>query len=183
MISAGLRVQGVPVVERELTQLHKKFGSFYAANVAVKSRAFEHVPELLGTLKVRGAKLAVCTNKLEGLSKALLNALDLGQYFDFIAGRDTFEESKPNPAHLTKTILATGGSLQRAVYVGDSDVDIITARDAQVPCIAVSFGYTPVPVRQLAPDVVIDHYSEFISALEGLLRSPRLLPMRACNLP
>jgi phosphoglycolate phosphatase len=76
---------------------------------------------------------------------------------------------KPAPGHLTMTIEAAGGSTSRAVMVGDSETDIATARAAGIPSIAVTFGYTTIPIRDLDPDVVIDHYREFMPALAKVL--------------
>lgn len=169
MIEAGLRVHGASVDETELTRLHDMFLEFYAANVAVGSRPFDHIPELIDRLKGQGAVLAVCTNKVERLSKLLLASLGLDHHFACIAGRDTFDVFKPDAGHLTQTIAAAGGRADRAVMVGDSDTDITTARNARIPCIAVTFGYTPVPVTQLGADIVIDHYRDFMPALAQVL--------------
>jgi phosphoglycolate phosphatase len=135
----------------------------------VLSRPFEGIPELLDGLLTAGARLAVCTNKLEALSRSLLRQLALHERFAAIAGRDTFDVFKPAPGHLTRTIALAGGRPDRAVMVGDSEVDIATATAAGVPSIGVSFGYTPVPVRELKPTVAIDHYREFMAALAGVL--------------
>ncbi len=89
--------------------------------------------------------------------------------FAVIAGRDTFDVFKPAPGHLIRTIEMAGGRLDRAVMVGDSEVDIATAAAAGVPSIAVTFGYTPRPVREFNPGAVIDHYREFMPALEKVL--------------
>lgn len=169
MIEAGLKVHGCTVEEAELGRLHERFLEFYAQNVAVGSRPFEHIPELIGELEAMGALLAVCTNKVEHLSRLLLRTLALDAHFACIAGRDTFEACKPSPVHLRRTIEAAGGDVRRAVMVGDSEVDIATARAAAVPSIAVTFGYTPRPVRELGPDVVIDHFREFMPALARVL--------------
>jgi phosphoglycolate phosphatase len=169
MIDAGLRLHDVAVTADELTRLHERFLEFYADNVAVGSRPFEGVPELLDALLAGGARLAVCTNKVEALSKLLLRALALDGKFRAIAGRDTFAMFKPAPGHLLGTIEMAGGRGDRAVMVGDSEVDIATAAAAHVPSIAVTFGYTPRPVRELGPDAVIDHYREFPAALEKVL--------------
>jgi phosphoglycolate phosphatase len=169
MIDAGLRLHDVAVTADELTRLHERFLEFYADNVAVGSRPFEGVPELLDALLAGGARLAVCTNKVEALSKLLLRALALDGKFRAIAGRDTFAMFKPAPGHLLGTIEMAGGRGDRAVMVGDSEVDITTAAAAHVPSIAVTFGYTPRPVRELGPDAVIDHYREFPAALEKVL--------------
>jgi phosphoglycolate phosphatase len=169
MIDAGLRLHNTAVSGDELTRLHDEFLEFYADNVAVGSRPFEGVPELLDELLANGARLAVCTNKVERLSKLLLRELALEAKFGAVAGRDTFAMFKPAPGHLLGTIEMVGGRADRAVMVGDSEVDIATAAAASVPSIAVSFGYTPRPVRELGADAVIDHYREFPAALKTVL--------------
>src|SRR5690606_9819362 len=141
----------------------------YTENIAVRSRPFEGIPELLDALELAGARLAVCTNKLEGLSRTLLGQLGLDERFAAIAGRDTFDVCKPAPGHLTDVIAVAGGRPDRAVMVGDSEVDIATASAAGIPSIAVSFGYATVPVRDLGPTAIIDPYREFLPALERVL--------------
>ena len=170
MIEAGLRLHGVARSEAEVTELHQLFLPYYETNIAVLSRPFEGVPELLDVLRGAGARIAVCTNKFEVLSKSLLGQLRLDDKLAAVAGRDTFAVCKPDPGHLTGTIALAGGSVERAVMVGDSEVDVATAIAAKVPCIGVSFGYTPRPIRELGADVVIDHYREFLPALQAVLR-------------
>jgi len=169
MIEAGLRLHGVAVTKEELNRLHDAFLHFYADNIAIGSRPFEGIPELIDALQAFGARLAVCTNKYEGLSKSLLLQLGLDTRFGAIAGRDTFAVCKPDPGHLTGAIAMAGGKPTHAVMVGDSEVDFATAAAAGVPSIGVTFGYTPVPVRELKPTAVIDHYREFMGALEKVL--------------
>src|SRR6185295_7253005 len=103
MLDAGLRHHGLSVREPELSGLHERFFTFYADHVAVSSRPYDGVRELLEALRRAGARLAVCTNKYEHLSKALLRQLDLEPMFGTIAGRDTFAMCKPDPGHLTAT--------------------------------------------------------------------------------
>jgi len=119
----------------------------------------------LDQLAEAGWRFAVCTNKLEGLSVRLLDALGLTARFDAICGQDTFGVQKPHPDILLRTIERAGGAPDRAVMIGDSATDINVARAAAVPVIAVDFGYTEIPVAQLAPDRIIDHYSRLPSTV------------------
>ena len=169
MIDAGLRLHEKTLPQRELDRLHAAFLDYYAANIAAHSRPYEGVIDVLRELQDAGATLAVCTNKVERLSRRLLQELDLDRRLRVIAGRDTFDVFKPAPGHLLRTITAAGGRPDRAVMVGDSEVDIATAAAASVPCIAVTFGYSTRPVRELGPSAVIGHYREFMPALERVL--------------
>ena len=103
---------------------------------------------------------------MEGHSRRLLAALGIDARFAAICGRDTFPYCKPDPRHLTMTIAQAGGDPARAVMVGDSRTDIATAKAAGIPVVAVTFGYTDVPVRDLDPEVAIDHYDDLDAAVE-----------------
>jgi phosphoglycolate phosphatase len=149
-----------------------EFLQHYDANIAVESRLFPGALASLETLKARGARLAVCTNKREYLARKLLAALGLGRYFEAIAGRDSFAVAKPHPGHLTETIALAGGEPTRAVMVGDSEVDVRAAKAASIPVVLVSFGYAPAPLDEVQPDAVIDHFDELAPKVPWLLRRP-----------
>ncbi len=123
--------------------------AYYAAHIADKSQPFPGLDAALDRLAARGCRFAVCTNKLEGLSRLLLDALGLTRRFAAICGQDTFGVQKPDPEILRRTIRAAGGDLRRAVMVGDSGTDIATARAAGVPVVAVDFGYSETPIKEL----------------------------------
>lgn len=169
MLQAALAHQQKTLPVAEVDAMFEDFLVYYRANIADHSRPFPHLRETLTGLAGDGASLAVCTNKLERLSLDLLQALDLVSPFRFIAGRDTFPISKPDPGHLIGAIEGAGGDPSHAIMVGDSDVDVETAKAAGVPIIGVTFGYTPIPIRDLGCDAVIDSYAEFRPALGTLL--------------
>jgi phosphoglycolate phosphatase len=166
--------------EPELNQLLAEFIPCYEANIAVDSRPFPGAVEALERLASAGARLAVCTNKREHLTRKLLQALELNGYFCAIAGRDTLASCKPDPGHLTGVISLAGGDCSRAILVGDSDVDLRTAKAADIPVIMVAFGYGPTSFDSLVADAVIDHFSELESSALSLLRrgSPAVPPSR-----
>ena len=110
----------------------------------------------------------MCTNKLEWLSKRLLESLDLARRFAAICGQDTFGVQKPDPEIFRRTVLRAGGDPAEAVMVGDSATDIHTARAAKVPVVAVDFGYTDVPIETFAPDRLISSFAQLPAALGNL---------------
>jgi phosphoglycolate phosphatase len=144
----------------------------YEANIAAESKPFPGAVATLETLAASGARLAICTNKREYLTRKLLEALGLQHYFQGIAGRDTFAVSKPDPGHLTGVIAQAGGMPSRAIMVGDTDVDIRTAKDASVPSILVSFGYAREALGELVPDAVIGHFDELVPSANSILGAP-----------
>jgi phosphoglycolate phosphatase len=152
----------------DVDRLLEHFLDHYEAHIAVGSRAFAGLDAVLDQADAAGLRLAVCTNKREGLSRKLLGELGLAHRFGAIAGRDTFPVCKPDPRHLTGAIALAGGTPSAAVMVGDSDVDVATAKAAGIPVIAVTFGYTTIPVETLAADALIDHYDDFWPALRRL---------------
>ena len=171
MIESSTAAANLSAAEHEA--LLERFLDYYGAHIAVGSRPFEGTVEALEAFKAAGATLAVCTNKREAMSRQLLDALDLSRYFAALAGRDTLAESKPHPGHLLGTISMAGGDAARAVMVGDSNVDIATAKAAKVPVVAVSFGYSDAPVASFKPDAIIDHYSELGAAIAALTSAPQ----------
>jgi phosphoglycolate phosphatase len=170
LLERGLELEGRHVSLAELDRLTGDFISHYAEHIADASRPFDGLEAALDDLENAGYRFAVCTNKLEWLSKRLLDRLNLSPRFAAICGADTFGVSKPDPAIFRQTVARAGGELKSAVMVGDAGPDVGVARRAGVPVICVSFGYTEVPVADLQPDRVIDHMSELRAALEGLAR-------------
>jgi phosphoglycolate phosphatase len=168
MIVEGLNHSSQALPEAEIDRLLDLFLLYYEGNIARESRPYPGVVSAIEALAAEGAKLAVCTNKREGLSRSLLVALDLDRHFHALAGRDTFPVCKPHPDHLLGAVRMAGGDPRRALMIGDSDVDIQTAKAAGIPVIAVSFGYTDVPVSQLSPDRIIDHYDALLPAIRDL---------------
>jgi phosphoglycolate phosphatase len=170
LIERGLEVEGREASPAELVRLTDDFIGYYAEHIADTSRPFDGLDRALDDLAALGCRFAVCTNKLEWLSKRLLDRLNLSSRFSAICGADTFGVSKPDPAILRQTVARAGGELATTVMVGDAGPDIGVARRAGVPVIGVSFGYTDVPIADLKPDRVIDHMGELKAAVESLTR-------------
>lgn len=171
LLQRGLSEAGHPPAEPErMEKLFTAFVAYYSDHLNDHSALFPGVPEALDRLADEGWILAVCTNKFETQSLRLLDLLGIGNRFAAICGRDTFPHSKPDPRHLTLTIDRAGGFAQRAVMIGDSGTDISTARAAGIPVVAVPFGYSDIPVAELAPDRLIHHYDQLHEAVTGLVR-------------
>ena len=170
LLERGLELEGRTVSLAELDRLTDDFINHYAEHIADASRPFDGLEAALDDLESSGYRFAVCTNKLEWLSKRLLDRLNLSPRFAAICGADTFGVSKPDPAILRQTIARAGGELSSAIMVGDAGPDVGVARRAGIPVICVSFGYTEVPVADLKPDRVIDHMRELRGAIESLMR-------------
>lgn len=141
----------------------------YDQNIAVESTLFSGVNNALEAFKSNGWLLAVCTNKPIAQTQKLLGALNIDHFFDAVAGVDSFEFKKPDPRHLIETIKMAGGNINHAVMVGDTQTDVLAAKNANVPIVAVDFGYSDVHVKTLAPDRVISSFDELYSKAAALL--------------
>jgi phosphoglycolate phosphatase len=171
MLARGLATDGRDTSPAQLDKLFVDFINHYSAHIADHSRPFPELEQTLDQLSDDGFKLAVCTNKLEGLSRKLLEALNLTSRFAFICGQDTFGAPKPTPDTLRKTIAAASGDTSAAIMVGDSETDVAAARAAGIPIIAVDFGYTPRPIVEFRPDRVISRFSELRGAIAAMQRN------------
>jgi len=174
LIERALATEGRVCSKAEVDRLYTAFVAHYADHIADRSRPFPHLESVLDGLAEAGHRLAVCTNKLEWLSVRLLETLKLAQRFAAICGQDTFGMQKPDPEILRRTILRAGGEPRQAIMVGDSGTDVRTARAANVPVIAVDFGYTDVPIAALQPDRVISSFADLPAAIVSLpmVRAP-----------
>ncbi len=168
MIERALATNGRSSSTADVDRLYTAFVAHYAEHIADRSRPFPQLEPTLDRLAAAGHRLAVCTNKLEWLSKRLLDTLLLTRRFAAICGQDTFGVQKPDPEIFRLTVIRAGGEPKRAIMVGDSVTDIRTARAANVPVVAVDFGYTDVPIATLLPDRVISTFAELPAAIADL---------------
>ena len=170
MIGEGLKLAGRTLSESEIDELFAQFVEHYGENIAVESRPYPGAEVLLERFGEIGARLAICTNKREDLSRKLLHELDLLRHFHAVAGRDTLPIHKPDPGHLIGTIILADGNPNRAIMIGDSETDVRTAKTAGIPVVAVSFGYSASPVADFEPDAVINAFGELQPELERITR-------------
>ena len=174
MIERALAHSQVHFGKEKVDRMFRQFLSYYENHIADHSRPFPGVEPALAKLADEGVLLAVCTNKMESYAVKLLRELGLADRFAFIAGSDTFPYKKPDPRHLTEAVAKAGGDLDRAVLIGDSETDVITAKAAEIPVVAVSFGYTDIPPAALGADRLVHKFEDIPAAAMELLARHRI---------
>jgi phosphoglycolate phosphatase len=121
------------------------------------------VHELLEALSTAAVELAVVTNKPERFVAPLLEQVGLGGYFRWIIGGDTLPQQKPDPAALLQVMHLAGVEAAQSLFIGDSRNDVLAARAAGVPCVAVSYGYNHGrPIIEEEPSLVVDSLAELL---------------------
>jgi phosphoglycolate phosphatase len=170
MLERGFAADGRPLEEPEASRLFERYIEHYLVHCADQSRPFPGVIEALDRLEAEGAILAVCTNKRTDLSLAVMGALNLTDRFKAIVGADMAPRAKPDASHLLRTIELAGGDPKRAIMIGDSINDVLSAKNAAVPVVVVTFGYTDVPAKDLGGDAVIDRFDELHEQVLRLVR-------------
>jgi phosphoglycolate phosphatase len=169
LVAKGLERSGLTLAGPELDNRIKRFHEIYAGNLSHKTRPYAGVTESLPLFRRQGFKLAVCTNKLERYSRQILADLGLDVHFEQVAGPDTFGIAKPDPRHLLLTIESIKGNGKPALMIGDSEVDIALAKAAAVPVIAMTYGYSKVPLADLMPDAMVDSFAALPAQIDRLL--------------
>ncbi len=160
LIEFALHQQGAAPEAATIDAMHRDFLRYYEENICAETRVYPGLNGLLDRFESCGWAFAVCTNKPERFSKLLLQQLGLAPRFAAICGGDTFAFRKPHPVHLFGTIEAARGTPEAAIMVGDSRTDVDAARSAGIPIVGVSFGYTPVPMAELGPDLLLNSFDE-----------------------
>nr|WP_247749773.1 MULTISPECIES: HAD family hydrolase [unclassified Rhizobium] len=173
MIERACKLGGYDLEEKDMPPLMERFIDFYGKTMPGDSKPYPGLVAALDRLRAEGFALAVCTNKMEALAVTLLQKLRLDHYFATIVGGDTFPVRKPDGQHILGTIDKAGGDATRAIMVGDSINDILAARNAAVPSIAVPFGYSDVEIASLSPNHIIQHYEELTPELVTRLLATR----------
>ena len=169
MLQHGFEEAGATVKTDDLPALDHRFVELYRERIARESRPFVGVEAALDQLKADGARFVVCTNKRTDLSLDLLAAVGLLDRFDAVVGPDMVSKCKPDAAHLIEAVERGGGDPRRALMVGDSATDLLSARAACMPVVLVTFGYTETPVEDLRGDMLIDRFGDLPAAVRKLL--------------
>jgi phosphoglycolate phosphatase len=143
----------------ELEWAHRRFLKTYEAAPAKLSRLYPGVQTTLESLHASGARFAICTNKPQAATVAILEAFDIAKYFDAMLGGDVVPFRKPDPRHLLAAIKQLGATTIEAVMIGDGENDYAAARAAGIPVILMRYGYLRVPPETLTPDAWLDNFA------------------------
>ncbi|MEZ5932007.1 MAG: phosphoglycolate phosphatase [Alphaproteobacteria bacterium] len=171
LVERAYRHRQAPLAGDDFDETVARFADSYARKAAVLSRTFPGVIEGLNALKADGLRLGICTNKPEALSRAILDQLGLAVFFDVVIGGDSCAAKKPDPAPLLACLDTLAVDPGQALYVGDSETDVQTARAAGVPVLVVTYGYAAVPADQLGADGVVDSIAALESAAPVLVET------------
>jgi len=147
-------------------KMTKEFVDYYSKNIVKESTLKNGVLDFLTWCKNKNITMGVCTNKQEHLSVDLLKKIKIYDFFDYIAGGDTFEYNKPNPKHLTSTIEIIGGDIKKSIMVGDSETDSNAAKAADIPFILIEDGYTEKKINE----IYHNHLSKDFIGLEKIIK-------------
>ena len=148
-----------------IEEMTKEFIDYYSKNIAEESSLKNGTTNFLSWCKKKSISMAVCTNKQENLSIDLLKKIKIYDYFDYVAGGNTFNHNKPNPKHLTDTIEIIGGNVKKALMIGDSETDSNASKAANIPFVLIDDGYT----EKKSNEIYHDHLVEDFVGLEKII--------------
>jgi phosphoglycolate phosphatase len=166
LVERALVARGFP--RTELMQLVDDFLALYRENLTTRTLVYDGARELLQQLHGEGRRLGICTNKNHELTLAILDQLDLAQYFGAVFGEREGKARKPDAAPLLETLAELGASPKEALMAGDSEADVACARNANIPVVVVSFGYSKVAPEALGADAVISALADLPSRFPAL---------------
>jgi len=155
--------------EKMKKEMTDEFISYYSKNIDAYSKPLEGCVDFLNWAKNKNISMAVCTNKQERLALDLLKKLNMYQYFDYVAGSDTFSFNKPDPRHLTDVVEIIGGDLKKTIMIGDSEVDEQSADNAKIPFVLVAGGYTEKSEKEIKHNELISDFIGFDKIIEKYL--------------
>jgi phosphoglycolate phosphatase len=140
-------------------EMVKEFVNFYGKNIVNESTLVTGVKDFLIWCKKQNISMAVCTNKQEHLSNDLLKKIGIYDFFEYVAGSDTFDYCKPDPRHLTNVVEILDGDLKKTIMIGDSETDANAAKAAEIPVILLENGYTEKNTTEIHHNHLIKDFS------------------------
>jgi len=168
--TARLVARALAATGRELPPgpAHDRFLALYEAAPAARTRPYPGVPATLAALRGAGCRLAVCTNKPQRATEAVLDALGLASFFDAVLGGDALPVRKPDPAHVRGALAALGAGPERGAMIGDGENDAAAGRGAGLPVALMTYGYAHAPLESLGADALIDRFADLPAWLARL---------------
>jgi len=163
LVERCLRVYGLPQSEEAIDKMR----GYYDADPYTLTEPYAGVVDCLHALKAAGIKMAVCTNKPVAPALTILDGLDLTKYFDVVVGGDTYPTHKPDAQPLLGCMEKMGADMENTVYVGDSETDALTAKNADMTFALFSGGYRKTPVEELRHHFLFDHFDTLTPYLKG----------------
>ena len=130
-------------------EMTKEFIAFYGKNILNQSKLINGVKDFLIWCKNEKISMAVCTNKTEYLAVDLLKKIKIYDFFEYVAGHNTFDYCKPDPRHLTSVIEILDGEIHKSIMIGDSESDANAAKNAGLPMILLEDGYTEKNINEI----------------------------------
>ena len=144
--------------EKIKDEMIKEFVDYYGKNIKNESTLITGVKDFLIWCKEQNISMAVCTNKQEHLSNDLLKKIGIYDFFEYVAGSDTFDYCKPDPRHLTNVVEILDGDVKKTIMIGDSETDANAAKAAEIPVILLENGYTEKNTTEIYHNHLIKDY-------------------------
>ncbi len=154
------RALGPSASEEDVQRALEYFLAYYREHMLDNTRLYPGVKDALDRLLSAGAKMAILTNKPVRFSRSLVEGLGLTNHFFQVYGGNSFEQKKPHPIGIETLLEETGSARERTIMVGDSGVDIRTARNANVKACGVTYGFQPEGFLEDPPDLLVDTMSQ-----------------------
>ena len=161
-ITRSLKMQNIKISKKKENEMHDYFFSFYKKNLFIESKVYVGLKSFLKKLDKKNYKLAVCSNKLEELTKIVLKKTKLSKYFDFVAGGDTFTHRKPHPSVLNNVVKKFKINKKKALFIGDSEHDYHSAKNSNIKFCLKTKGFTNKPVSYFNKSLKIKAYTDKI---------------------
>ena len=149
-----------------IEEMTKEFIDYYSKNIVAESTLKKGVLNFLTWCKKKSILMGVCTNKQEHLSIDLLKKIKIFDFFNYVAGGNTFSHNKPDPRHLIDTIEVLGGSIKKTLMIGDSETDSNAAKAANIPFVLIKDGYT----EKKSNEIYYDHLVKDFVDLEKIIQ-------------
>ena len=159
---------GRPIVPKKIRKLMNLYLEAYMQNSAQYTHVYDGVCEVLTELYAAGVKMGVCTNKPGVTTKPVLESLELDHYFGVVISQDDVKQCKPHAQHVFETIKAVKGKISSSVFVGDSETDMLAAKNAGIPGVCVTYGYCHVPYQDLNANCLLSSFFDLPKALNSM---------------